>query len=144
MWSTAIPFPCEIIYVLNGVTIRKRSSKRSSKRSRRPSSKKRLLTKACRLAKGAGKAVSTWDEHTTAGEHATSGHTAAEMHATTGHTAAEMHAATGHATAEMHATSGHTAAGVLRQGWRRNGNCRSKHGRGEAAEEFAFDDADPP
>src|SRR5580704_18181991 len=69
----------------------------------------------------AGKAVSTWYEHASAGEHATSGHAAAEMHA----------------------TSGHTAAGVLRQGWRRNGNCRSKHGRGEAAEEFAFHDADP-
>jgi hypothetical protein len=92
----------------------------------------------------AGKAVSTWDEHAPAGEHATSGHAAAEMHAITGHAPAEMHAATGHAAAEMHATSGHTAAGVLRQGWRRNGNCRSKHGRGEAAEEFAFHDADPP
>jgi hypothetical protein len=76
----------------------------------------------------AGKAVSTWDEHAPVGEHATSGHAAAEMHGA----------------AEMHATSGHTAAGVLRQGWRRDGNCRSKHGRGEAAGEFAFHDADPP
>ena len=97
---------------------------------------------------GADKAVSTGDEHAPAGDHAASESAAAEMHATSGHAAAaaaEMHATSGHAAAaEMHATSGHAAAGVLRHGWRRKGNCRSKYGRGEAAEEFAFHDSDPP
>src|SRR5580693_8815160 len=66
----------------------------------------------------AGKAVSTWYEHASAGEHATSGHAAAEMHA----------------------SSRNSAGGVVRQGWPPNGKFRFKHGRGEAAEEFAFHD----
>jgi hypothetical protein len=66
----------------------------------------------------AGKAVSTWYEHAPAGDHAA---TTVEATAATESTAA----------AECH-------------GWRHKGNCRSKHGRGEAAEEFAFHDSDPP
>jgi hypothetical protein len=39
-------------------------------------------------------------------------------------------------------TATESTAAAECHGWRRKGNCRSKHGRGEAAEKFAFHDSD--
>jgi hypothetical protein len=89
----------------------------------------------------ASKAVSARDEYAPAGDHAptetaTTEPTATEMHSTAQPT---MHAT--ESTTAVDATESTTAA--LCHGWRCKSNCRSKHGRCEAAEKFAFHDCPP-
>jgi len=89
----------------------------------------------------ADKAISPGDEHAPAGDHASAETTATEMHSTTTEAAAaEMHSAT--AKPAVHATESTTATEC--HGWVWKGNCRSEHSRGEAPNDSAIHDSDPP